>query len=255
MSTKGFILFLLIFVLIISSFVYVINLSKNDDLSNENMRDIQQLHLKYSNIEDYYELKDLNYNLMLFFKSINNKSWEVNIFPGYKEFFNISEDFFIDKYSGFENIFYEVISYTHIEDKMILDVKYKNEGDEELYSSEFVLNNKYVVDEPFLRIDNAFCEIENENYLINLKGRAIYKDKSIYKVEVINLIDKIIEIEPSMYGFYAKDKLNKYYHRLVMNSNSYKIIPFGHYVYFVEIPSLEIESFFINIDGEEIRLI
>ena len=265
MSRKSKIVFVLILSLILISLIYnkfseneleseIVELVEKDFLNKE-VSGIEQLLAKYEDKKDYYQLKELNKIVMLFFKGVNDKKTYVNIFPEYKEFFNLADDYFIKKYGELENVFYEILSIRSRYQKKIVKLRYKEEGKDTFFTSEFIIDGNYIVDEAFIDIDDVASTITKDEYLINLKGRAIYDNKSVYKIEVINLIDGIVEIDYGMYGFYAKDMLNKHYHRLVMDSSPYIILPFSSGVYFVEIPSIEVESLFINITKEELKLL
>lgn len=216
---------------------------------------IEQLILKYDDMENYYEFKDLNRVIMLFFKGINNKQVHTEAFPEYKEFYNLSEDYYIENYGDLENVFYEIVSINKVPGRYFLNIRYKEEGSNKNYTSIFSTDGTYVVDEPFIRIDEISKKISNDKFSINVSSKAVYDKKSVYKIEVINLVDEFIEIESTMYGFYGKNTLNKYSHKLVKNSSIYKVLPFTNNIYFVEIRGEGIEELYINIDGEEIRLI
>lgn len=263
MNKKAKIIFTLILVLVLISLTYTKFIKKDDKghnigkvvLKEKAPPDIEQVIMKFNDFKDYYKYKAYNYPIMLFFKGINDKKSYIEPFPEYKEFFNLSDDYFIEEFKDMDNVFYKIISFEENNNLAFIEITYKEEGDKDFYTDIFSSDGTYIVNEPFIRIEDINSDFSTSRYSINLIGRAVYKDKCVYKIKVVNNTDGVIEIDSSMYGFYARGNYNKYYHRLVKGVYSYKIHPLGEVTYYVEIPSVDIDELYINIDGDEIAIL
>lgn len=237
------------------------NKEKTAEIDNESGKYLNMFSDIENIIEDQDKIVDLslkfiNRPIMSFFKAINSKYFETNnIYPNYVEFYSLDDEYLRDKYKSFNNIFYEIIGITKHENIFIVDVKYKEEDGGKVYRKTFSTDGEYFIDEPFIGIQKIDYSIEKEGYSFTVESKMVYRDRLVYKIYIKNNGEDIGTIDSGMYGFYGSDDLNRYYHKLIYESSDYTILPNGQNIYFVEFSSKSIDDLFINIDGEEIKLL
>lgn len=209
-------------------------------------------------VNDYLEEKDLvlksiNYPIMNFFRSVNNGDFEFEVFPEYKEFFSLSESINKEYYKEFDNLFYEITSYDKNNGKYLVDVRFTDDSIN-VIDKVFTTDGNYVIDEAFLKVEDIDNIVEDEDYLIVVEKRLVYKDREVFRIRVENKTSNSINIDYGMYGFYAIDELNRYYHKLLEGSSNYKILPKSEGLYFVEFSGKNNKDIYMEIGEKELMI-
>jgi len=209
-------------------------------------------------LKDYEEDKDLvlksiNYPIVRFFNNINNGNFNIDVFPEYKDFFFPSEYINKQYYVGFNTLFYEIISFDKNDDKFLVNLRF-TDGSMDVVDKVFSTDGNYIIDKDYLKIIDIDKEVMNEDYLIEVEKRLIYKDREVFRVKVVNNTVDSLYINSNIYGFYATDKLNRYYHELLEGSSIYTILPKSEGLYFVEFKARNVDKVYIRIQEEDILI-
>lgn len=267
MNKKKFIPILLIFIVLAFSILgYIVQ--KNEGNSQPATGTIGKMTTKtVSNIDttdillridgkkDYFLLKDLNYPLAELFNNLNNKTYSnIEIYPSYKEFFNLSDNYFKDNYGKYDNLDYDIIKIVKDGGIYHFDLRYFDEKADKIHSTTFSTTGRYFIDEPFLRVDDIEEVTEDDNYKIEVKSKAVFNKYEVYKVIIENMSDETLSIQSDMYGFYAKDSLNRYYHKIIGTNFGYDVRPSEIREFNIRLDTLSFDELFVAIDGKDIKI-
>ncbi|MCQ4924845.1 hypothetical protein NE686_17215 [Tissierella carlieri] len=261
-------LILIIAIVGISIYMRIETTREEKELSNLNVEEVNvdkiKDETKYIDLEDTLEnydkdvnetLKSTNYPIMKFFKAVNNKDFKsIDVYPEYREFFSLEEDFLKENYNELENLFYEITGIGRKDKILLIDVRYKEEDSDEVYSKTFSTDGRYLIDEAFIGISDLKSTTEEDSYKIVVEGKVIYKDREVYKIRIKNKAKETIKVDPGMYGFYAINDLNKYYHKLLYRNSGYEVLPNGESLFYVEFPSRDIGDVYINIMEKDVLI-
>lgn len=257
---------LIIFVSIFAVLFDNKNIKKDDDVlkTTTEMTEYDTIILKenYEKIENkgYSTAKEINYNVAMFFDNLLSENFEaIKLIPEYMAFLNISPSEYLNsRYKIGDVIFYEIVSIKDMKEhnKILVETKYKYENNNNFLFETFSLENKAILDKPFLFIKDAHNIIEFKDIIFSLENKAVFSDGIIYKINIKNDGENIFYIDDDKYGFYAVQDKNKYYHEIEGGDvTSYRIYPGAEKNLYVKFKNLQgTAGIFVKVNGKPVLL-
>lgn len=259
----------IIFILVISAFTIVTgreDANEKDDYIikrelSETDREVLDESYKMATDKDFSNIKAINYNIAMFFYNLSNKNYdEININPEFLEFLGVSpSEYLTSKYRIDSVSLYEIAGVENMSEynKTLIKIKHKYEDKDNFSFKTFSLDNNMILDEPYLYLKDIKDSVVYEDIIFYIDSKVVFKDKTIYKINIKNNGNEIFYMDYDMYGFHAIQGMNKYHHKIYNGDfTSYRVHPrFENTLYIVFENLRGNASVYIKINGNNVLLI